>query len=148
MDPIIGGALISGGANLASGIMGGKAADKAAKAQERSQQAALNFAREQEAEQKRRYEQGYGQFNQQTADWYAARNALLGRYGVDISLGSGGLPPGGQAPMAPPPGAAPRAAVRPYQGKTLGQIVEPEAAQMPESRAWDDWSRYNLGRLA
>lgn len=151
MDPIIGSALIGGGAQLASGIMGGKGAEKAAKIQAQSQQAALNFAREQEAEQKRRYEQGYGQFNQQTADWYAARNALLNRYGVDINLGSGGIPPAGQVP----PGAVPRAAVMsgkplgaavmPYQGKTLGQIAQPEA---PPAEDWADWSRYNLGRNA
>ncbi len=151
MGPIIGSALIGGGAQLASGLLGGKGAEKAAKAQERSAAAALAFAREQEAEQKRRYEQGYGQFNQQTADWYAARNALLNRYGVDINLGSGGLPPAGQAPPSAVPRAAVMsgkhlgAAVMPYQGKTLGQIAAP-----PEEPAtdWADWSRYNLGRNA
>jgi hypothetical protein len=144
----LGSGLITAPAEIVSGIVQSRAANKATEAQERSAAAALAFSREQEAEQKRRYEQGKSQYDRQVADWYAARNALLGdRYGVNINLGSGGLPtlPSGPAGGAMPGGAMPgvvasnRTSPQPG-GATIRDLAVPDATQ----RVWSDWSRYGL----
>lgn len=140
----LGSGLITGPATIVSGIMQSRSQNKATEAQERANQAALAFSREQEAAAQGRYGQSKAQYDQQVADWYAARNALLGRYGVDISLGKGGMPAMGAVPPAQAPGAAPRGAMArlpgKLQGATLGEIATSEPA-----RDWADWSRYNLG---
>ena len=104
----LGSGLITGPATIVSGILGSRAQNKATEASERANQAALAFSREQENAAQGRYGQSKAQYDQQVADWYAARNALLGRYGVDISLGKGGMPAMGAVPQAQT-GASPMA---------------------------------------
>lgn len=150
-DPISTGLNVVG--SLGGAALGGKAAKEAAKIQAKSAADALAFTREQEQAAQGRYGQSKAQYDQQVADWYAARNALLGRYGVDISLGKGGMPPMGAAPPAQTPGAVPRGSTNmgalsrmmpglqaKLQGATLGEIATNEPAT-----DWSDWSRYNLG---
>jgi hypothetical protein len=141
-------AAIGGAAQLGGAALGGKAANKAAKAQAASQDKSLAFAREQEAAAQGRYGQSKAQYDKQVADWYAARNALLGRYGVDINLGSGGMPAGGSGGAPAPSGGASMGpamaqgpARSPYQGATLGDIVQSKNPQ--EMTDW--WSAAGLG---
>lgn len=156
MDPIIGGAIVSGAGQLGGAALGGKAAKEAAKIQAKSAAEALAFTREQEQAAQGRYGQSKAQYDQQVADWYAARNALLGRYGVDISLGAGGLQGSGPAPSMPgvssstmpgttpsasssrPPTGLPTTATnRPPTGATIGDLAQPNTS-------WNDWNRYGI----
>lgn len=139
-------AAIGGAASLGGAALGGKAAEKAAKAQAASQDKALAFAREQEAAAQGRYGTSKAQYDKQVSDWYAARNALLGRYGVDINLGSGGLPSGPAAAPTGAPMAGPAMARAPMQtaqaqGPTLGELLQSKNPQ--ETTDW--WAAAGLG---
>lgn len=150
---------IQAAGQVGGSYLSGKGAKEAARIQAQSAREALNFAREQEGAAQGRYGQSKEQYDKQVSDWYAARNALLSRYGVDINLGSGGVPPGGfpAIPNAFVPqegqnvvniGGAPRSTPanvrhpRPtgvaQDGATLGELATNDPA-------WNDWARYNLG---
>ena len=154
MDPIIGGALIGGGTQLAGALLGGQGADKAAKAQERSQAAALGFAREQEATRQ-------ANFNRAYQIWDASRRALLDRYGITLpeatapQMGAAPAGPGAAAPGGPAMAAAvrrpmPASAMPELAGGgmpqggpvSLGQML---AAKPEGLEGWNDWQRYRLG---
>jgi hypothetical protein len=142
MDPIIGGALISGGAGVASSVAGGKAAKEAAKAQERAQREALGFAREQEATRK-------GQYDQAFKMWYASQQALRERYGLPALPPMDAFPASGGTASAEPrmamakPGmaVAPRPAMASEMpaGATIGDIIQRDPRA--ELEGWNDWSR-------
>lgn len=149
---------ISAGGQIGSSALAGKGAKEAARIQAQSAREALQFAREQEGAAQGRYGQSKEQYDKQVADWYAARNALLSRYGVDINLGSGGIPPGGFPPLpnsfvpqegqnvvniggparTPAPERHPSPSSPSQQGATLGDLAT-------NNPAWNDWARYNLG---
>lgn len=153
---------IQAGAQLGGSYMAGKGAKDAARIQAQSAREALQFAREQEAGAQGRYGQSKQQYDQQVADWYAARNALLSRYGVDINLGAGGVPPGGfpALPRIGVPqegqnvvnvGGAPRTTpgnVRHPSPSSPGQRSATLGDLATNSPEWNDWARYNLGRNA
>jgi hypothetical protein len=145
MDPIIGSSLISAGSGIASSVTGGKAAKEAAKAQERAQDKALAFAREQESTRKDQYGQAFKM-------WYASQQALRERYGLPPLPPMDAFPAAGGAAAAEPrmtmdprarPGMAvaprPAAAAEMPAGATLGDIMrrDPRA----ELEGWNDWSR-------
>lgn len=85
----------------------------AGKSQERSTTEALDFARQQEIDRKKRYADAMAAYKQQYDAWNRARQQLLGYYGIGIDLG-------GAAPM---PTAAPAGGSNPYAGesKTMRQ---------------------------
>lgn len=152
---------IGAAGQLGGSYLSGKGAKEAARIQAQSAREALQFAREQEGAAQGRYGQSKQQYDQQVADWYAARNALLSRYGVDINLGAGGVPAGGFP-------ALPRIGV-PQEGQNVVNVGGPARTPAPirhpspsspgqrsatlgdmatDSPEWNDWARYNLGRNA
>jgi hypothetical protein len=143
MPPLVIAGGIAAAAQLGSSALQSRSANKAAKAQGDASAQALAFSKEQEAAAQGRYGTSKAQYDKQVADWYAARNALLGRYGVDINLGGGGLPSGGSGAPVGPPGAVPRATqpAMPAQGATLGEIMQSKNPQ--EETDW--WSAAGLG---
>lgn len=157
MNPIVGGAIVSGVGSIAGGALSGKAAKEAAKMQLQSNREALAFSREQEATRKANYDRAYG-------IWDASRQELMRRYGIAL--------PASTAPTMAAPGAAQptltRDAVRDFRassspaefihgarrlaggagleamqpaGRSLGQIAQPPPEPQGE---WNDWRRYGL----
>ena len=148
MDPIFGGALVSGATGIASSAMGGKAAKEAAKSQERSNAQALAFAREQEQTRKDQYSQAFNV-------WRNAQNIMRERYGLpplpEMTAFPGSAAPAvGGAPGAPT-GASraaisfgPRPGGMPVAPANLGEMMQAKAAPA-ELGSWNDWQQYRLG---
>ena len=113
--------------------LGGKSA---AKTQAKSAAATLDFAREQEASRSKRYDTAYQNWQQQTAQWNANRNALLRQLGMDI----GEAPPmgasAGQTMAQPVSSAQPNmTASAPQagdfqQGATLADLIRGKGAEL------------------
>jgi hypothetical protein len=130
MNPLIGSALIGGGAQLASGVMGGKAADKAAKTQLQGNREALAYQRESEAGRRADYEKANAAYQAKWDAWNNNRMALLNRYGVDI--GSSPAPARPAGPSMAQPAQAPGGRLvqaqqqvggMPQTGQTLGDLM-------------------------
>lgn len=137
----VAGPAIGAAGGIVGGILGSRAQNKATEAQERANQQALAFSREQEATRKANYDRAYGM-------WDASRQELMRRYGITL--------PASTAPTLTAPGAAQAspagtlgAAVRrpPAQmptGQTLGQIAQVQAPPEEPQGEWNDWRRYGL----
>lgn len=147
MDPIVGGAIVSGVGSIAGGALSGKAAKEAAKMQLQSNREALAFSREQEATRKANYDRAY-------AIWDASRQELMRRYGITMpassapTLTASGAPSGGSGAM--PGGSGVVSTNRPPAntggvpsggGATLRDIAQPTARP---AGSWNDWNRYGL----
>ena len=91
-DPISAG--IGAAGSLGGGIMGSKAQNKATEAQAKSNAAALDFQKQQEAARRAEYDKAYGM-------WNASRQALMSRYGLDVPGAS--AEPAASAPMTGAP---------------------------------------------
>lgn len=89
-DPVSAG--IAAGGQLAGAGISAAGNKAAAKSAERSNAAALEFAKQQQAQRQANYTGADKQYTQRLNDWQTARQALLQRYGVDISLGSPSSP--------------------------------------------------------
>ena len=108
----VGSAIITGPATLAAGYMQSKSANKATKAQQEANAAALAFEREKYADTRANYEKAMGAYQNQWNAWNQGRMALLQRYGVDVApFQQAGAPASGptiaslaqgQAPQEPP----------------------------------------------
>ena len=133
-------AFIPAAGQVAGAAIGSYGNKQAAKAQERSNAAALDFAKQQQAQRQANYTGADKQYTQRLNDWQQARQALLQRYGVDISLGG---PVSGATPAPSPGTAVPRTIGGIMQAQPTGQ---PQPAAAPaDLQSWNDWSRYGLG---
>lgn len=138
---------IGGGAAVSA-----RAQNRATDVQERANQEAMAFQREQA-------ELAEELYRQQWLEREAGRRALLEKYGItlpEVSAGppsgpaSGGPPPGAAPRGGPPPGAVPPGAIPrggPPQGGNIGTLAAPQAGGPPAALgSWNDWTRYGLRR--
>jgi hypothetical protein len=136
LGPTIGGAVVGGAAQLASGLIGSRGQSKAAEAQTEATSEAIAFQREQAEKAEA--------FNQQMWDDYLRRrDVLLQRFGVE-------LPPPAQAPAGaaggPVPGPAGMAGPgRPTRGAglTMGELAARRGG--PRGDVFD-WRTHGLRR--
>ena len=137
---IVAAPLIGAGASIIGGIMGSRASNKAADAQERSTQQALDYQRGRDAKAEKYFQQQYEQS-------MAGRRALLKRYGLTVPEWD---------PQGPPPGAVPRGGPQGApQGRpaNIAQLAGGEGTPQERAirlkgrdpRTWDEWGRYGLG---
>lgn len=119
------GPAIMAGGSVAGAALGGKAAKKQAEIQAKSQQEALNFAREQDKYSRSQYEQAL-------QIWDANRRQFLSRLGIE-------LPPAqiSSTPMGSMQMGVPMSAGQPVRGVT-GTTLQP--AMQPTSTAPADYT--------
>lgn len=138
-------------AAVTGAVLQSRATNKATKASTESNDAALAYAKEQEAIRRADYERAL-------AEWQAGRQALLSRYGVSVPAYSAPRPPTLAAPSSGAPSvaalpAAAREGVRTFfsdgssplipRGQNLAGAVAADAASVQPER-WNDWRSYGL----
>jgi hypothetical protein len=128
---------IMAGGQVAGAAIGGKGAGKAADATLKAQRESLAYAKEQEAQRRLMYAEAKKQYDQQVADWYASKNALLKNLGSDVSLGGGGMP---AMPMGGAPGPAQPTAAAPLRASSAHILRETGALE-----GVYDWDKAFLG---
>jgi hypothetical protein len=137
LSDAIGGGLISAGGDIAKGILGGKAADKAAKTQLQANRETIAYQREQEAARRGDFEKANTAYQAKWEAWNANRMALLNRYGVDIgstpaparpaapAMAQPAQAPGGRLVQAQQQvGGVPQTGGMPQTGQTLGSLMQ------------------------
>lgn len=149
-------ALIQSGGQLGGAAIGGKGAEKAAKIQAGTADKALAFAREQEAERRRNYNEAISDYRTKMGEWQQLRESLLALYGVPTNVaglsGSGDISAGAPGGNSSAPARAP-GSYAPGSASTLGRL----AALYPGERAqgspsmdrrptWNDWTQMGLGQ--
>lgn len=144
-------AAIPAAAAVGGAIVQSRATNKATQASTKSNDAALAYAKEQEAIRRADYERAL-------AEWQAGRQALLSRYGVSVPAYSAPRPPTLAAPSSGAPSiaalpAAAREGTRTFfsdgssplipRGQNLAGAVAANAASVQPER-WNDWRSYGL----
>ena len=143
MPPAVVAAGIAGATTLGGALIGSSAAGKANKAQAAANREALQYQRDKDAEERRRYDLASARFQQRQDAYDQQRRALLRKFGYDApepaapapkvgpGTGTGGAaldfwrPGGSKAPAAAPPVTGGPAA--PPQGLSLGTLMGPRA---------------------
>ena len=126
-------AAIGAGAQVAGGVMGGKAQKQAAKSQLQAQREALAYQKSMQAAEDARYKQAMG-------IWASGRAKLAEMYGLTPEdVGVTGLLGGGAAGMPSQAGVGARPA-------NLGEILtaKQEQSAQPALGEWSDWRQYGL----
>jgi hypothetical protein len=116
------------------------AAKDATRAQTAANDAALAYAREQEARNRADYERALAQ-------WNAGRASLLERYGVSVPAltapqATSGAGFRATAPLSP--GALVSAGTAQIPNQTLAGIMAEREAAMTRPGRWNDWESYGL----
>lgn len=93
-DPVSLGAGITAGAGLLGGALSARATRQATRTSRASQQEALQYERERDAEEKRRYDEQQEQLRQAWMQREQQRQELLNRYGRGSRYSTRGMPPG------------------------------------------------------
>jgi len=143
--------LIGAGIEAGTKVFGAKkeadAAKEATKASAAGNDAALQFAKEQEAQRRADYERAMN-------DYYANRSVLAQRYGIALPARAPAQPYGATSPAAAAPSfaasnpgmfgdrvAAYRASL---QGGTLADVAANRQVQADQMSNWNDWRSYGL----
>lgn len=133
--PVVAPAVLTPLAALGGALIGAGAQKRAAKYQADAGSQAMQYQREQAAEDRRRYDQAYARYEQDRANYDAARRAILAKHGYELPaapnpLAQTRVDPTG-APAAPGGGGAPAP-----KGLSLGTLAgspqrNPMAPTMP-----------------
>lgn len=167
MPPAVVAAGIGGLTTLGGALIGSGAQKNALKAQQQGSNQALQYQRERDAANDKRYERDYAEFQRKTAAREATQRAIAKHYGLDMGpawagvgagspSGSGAGPAPAPRPAGPMPGPAPGPAPMsaPMSSQPAGMAPgpsamtpEPEAGPAgpgPEMSSWNDWGKYGL----
>lgn len=147
MDPVVGGAIITAGAQLIGGGINAHTAGKGFDAEERARREALAFEREREAQRRREYEEQqrlrqeqYQAYQRYRQPFRTAAHSILEQYGIGAPPPPPETMPEGWAP--PTQGAAP---TPDYSGFQLGAPSSPSAVPPITPPIT---SRYTLGSFS
>lgn len=136
MPPVVVAAGITAAGALGGAALASRSANKASEASTKANDAALAYAKEQEAQRRADYERAY-------AEWQAGRQALLSRYGISVPSSSApriGAPTGGVPGMNAPAASAPLIP----RGQNLAAVGAAPTAQGEPYERWNDWRSYGL----